>query len=158
MADSNQLRIRGQEATVLLVVNGTPLGGSFAKLASWSIKPRVDKSNTGFMGEAEDEPDLIVNGWDLSFTIHEQDNQALDNVWLPIVAAATSSATQTAGLSQPFPTIDIVLVKKYRTGALLPKTLTFSKCVLTLDEQAASDRKSYVTNSFSASCRKMKSL
>ena len=151
MADSNSLRIRGQEVTVMVIVDGVPQAGSFAKITQGRWAPRADLSDTGFLGENEDEPDIQIHGYDLSFTIHEQDNGAVDAVWLPIVQAATAE-------NGPLPVVDIIFFKKYRDRKLPPATLTFAQCKLKLDSQEFGDRKSHATTSFSAKCRKMRSV
>lgn len=155
MADSNSFRIRGQEVTVLLQVNGVPQAGSFAKVTGGGYTSRTDITNTGFAGEAEDEPDIIHNGWDIDFGIHEQDNTAIDNVWLPIIEAATSSSPQVSTPQTGLPTIDVIFIKKYRDPKLPPVTLTFTNVKIKLERGEFSDRKSYWTNRFTGSARKM---
>ena len=42
MGDSNSLRIRGQETSALLRIDGVLQGGSFAKVKSFRFNPRAD--------------------------------------------------------------------------------------------------------------------
>jgi hypothetical protein len=139
-------RSRGQETTLQVVVNNTAQGGSFSKCESFKWNPRQDMTDSDFIGEAESEPDLQHHGYDGSFTVHEMDNGAVDNVLMPIVAAHTAGT--------PLPTINLVFIKRYRDPSIPAKTLVFQKVTLKLDGQEAS-RKDYIKSSFSFKCRKM---
>ena len=135
--------------SVVLVVDGLPQVGSFAKVTTGQWTPRTDLTDTGFLGESEDEPDVQHHGYDLSFTIHEQDNSAVDSVFLPIVAALTNGQT--------LPEIGLIFIKKYRDASKPAVQLSFGKVKMKLDNQGFPDRKGFVTTSFSAKCRTMKS-
>ncbi|MGZ6970965.1 MAG: hypothetical protein ACXVID_04820 [Thermoanaerobaculia bacterium] len=141
------LRIRGQETFVQLIIDGELLGGSFTKCENFKVTPRADLTDTGFLGETEDEPDIMHHGYDFSFSIHEQDNAAFE-VWDTIVADLA------AGVA--LPQIDVMVVKRYRDPGVKPVTYTYQKAVLKLDSQDQGARKDYVKSSFSGKCKTRK--
>lgn len=143
-------RIRGQETTLQVAVGNVIQDGSFAKVENFKWNPRQDLSDSDFIGETESEPDLMHHGYDMSFMIHEKDNNAVDNVLQGVVDALT------AGL--PMPPVTLTFTKRYRDPSVPTKTLVFQNVKLKLDSQEASSRKDYVKTSFSGKCRKMTSF
>lgn len=143
-------RIRGQETTLQVVVNGQIQGKSFAKVENFKWSPRQDLTDNDFLGETESEPDVMHHGYDMSFSIHEEDNSAVEQVLLQLVA------TLTAGVQQP--DITLTFIKRYRDPALGTKTLVFPKVVLKMDSQEAGSRKDYLKSMFSGKCRQMQSF
>ncbi len=142
-------RIRGQETTAQLVVDGKLLLGSFSKVENFSIKPRADLTDSDFLGETESEPDIMHHGYDFSFTIHEMDNQAAQ-VYLALVAALDAGAV--------LPNINLVVIKNYRDPAIPLTTLVLQDVKIKLDSQDMGDRKSYVKSSLSGKCKVMREL
>lgn len=141
------LRIRGQETFVQLVVDGQLLAGSFSKVENFKVTPRADLTDTGFLGETEDEPDVMHHGYDFSFSMHEQDNAAFD-VWDAIVADLAAGTA--------LPQIDVLVIKKYRDPGVKAVTHTYQKCVMKLDSQDHGSRKDYVKSTFSGKCKTRK--
>lgn len=141
------LRIRGQETFVQLVVDGELLAGSFAKVENWKATPRADLTDTGFLGETEDEPDIMFHGWDFSFSIHEQDSAAHD-LWDSIVADLAAGVT--------LPRVDVVVIKKYRDPGVKPLIYTYQKCVIKMDSNDHGSRKDFVKSPFSGKCKTRK--
>jgi len=142
-------RIRGQETTGQLVVDGKLLLGSFAKLENWAFKPISDIKDSDFVGEAESEFDVQHHGWEVSFTIHEQDGQAMQT-YLQIVAALE------AGIAMP--NFNFVVIESYRDPSVPLSTYVCQDLKLKLDEHAASGRKEYVKNSFTGKCKVVRKL
>lgn len=140
-------RIRGQETFVQVVVDGALLAGSFQKVDNFKFSSRADITNTGFLGETEDEPDIQHHGYDFSFTIHEMDNKAME-VWDNVVS------TLQQGIAQP--AVNIVYLKRYRDPSIKPVSITFQSAKLKLDSQEASSRKDFVKSMFSGSCKRKK--
>lgn len=143
-------RIRGQETTLQVSIGGQTQEGSFAKVENFKWNPRQDLTDSDFVGETESEPDIMHHGYDMSFTIHEKDNSAVENVLLAIVDALT------AGL--PLPRVTMTFIKRYRDPSIPTKTLVFQNVKLKMDSQEAGGRKDYVKTAFSAKCRKMQSF
>jgi len=142
-------RIRGQEVTGQLVVDGKLLLGSFAKMESFSWKPNADLNASDFVGETTSEPDLQHHGYDFDFTIHELDNQAAQ-IYLKLVAALEAGAV--------LPAINFVVIKSYRDPSVPLTTLVFQDVKLKLNSQDIGGRKDYVKNAFSGKCRTMREL
>lgn len=143
-------RIRGQETTLQVAINGQTQEGSFSKVENFKWNPRQDLTDSDFVGETESEPDIMHHGYDMSFVIHEKENGAVDSVLLPIVTALT------AGL--PLPPVTLTFTKRYRDPSIPTVTLVFQNVKLKMDSQEAGSRKDYVKSSFSAKCRKMRSF
>lgn len=142
-------RIRGQEYSAYLVVDGATLLGSFAKMDSFSAKPRADLTDSDFLGETESEPDLMNHGWDMSFTIDQLDDQAAV-LWDNLVSQLDAGAI----LSR----INIVVIKTFRDPSVPAATHVYQNCRLKLDDETSGSRKDYVKNSFSAKCKTRQKL
>ncbi len=142
-------RIRGQEVSGQLVVDGKLLLGSFAKMESFKWSPRADLSDSDFVGETESEPDLQHHGFDFSFTIHQMDAQAAQ-IYLKLVTALDAGV--------PLPAISFVVIKTYRDPAVPIQTLVFQNVTVKLDSEDIGGRKDYVKNSFSGKCKVMRSI
>lgn len=139
-------RIRGQEATIQVIVDGDLKGGSFAKVTDFSLTPRTDIMETSFIGELEDDLDIQHHGYDFEFTIHEQDSKARA-VLLDIVAR---EAARTA-----HPAVNIVVTFAYRSSSEPSSTVVLQNCFMKLDSISIGGRKEYVTNRFSGKCKTM---
>lgn len=137
-------RIRGQEVLVGLIVDGNLMDGSFSKVEDFRITPRADLTDSSFLGETEDEPDVMHHGYDFSFSMHEQDNRAFQ-VWDEIVNR------HTAGV--PLPNINMLVIKRYRDPGVLPVSMTMENCAIKMDSQEFGSRKDYVKSSWSGKCR-----
>lgn len=131
----------------MVIIDGVQQQGSFSKVENFKWNPRQDLTDSDFVGETESEPDVMHHGFDVSFSIHEMDNSAVEAALMTFVDALT------AGL--PLPKVNLVFIKKYRDPAIPVKTLIFQNVKLKLDSQEASSRKDYVKSSFSGKCRKM---
>lgn len=142
-------RIRGQEVSGQLIVDGQLLLGSFAKLESFKWNPRADLTDSDFVGETESEPDVQHHGYDLSFTIHKLDAQAVA-VYQNIVAALNAGNL--------LPQVNFVVITTYRDPSVPPTTMVFQNLRIKLDSEDVGGRKEYVKNSFSAKARTMRVL
>lgn len=138
------VRIRGQETFVQLAVNGALLSGSFTKVENFKLTPRADLTDSSFLGETEDEPDVMHHGYDFSFAVHEMDNQAFA-VWNQIVNSLNAGTT--------LPTINMVVIKRYRDPSIAAVTVTLQNCALKMDSHEFGTRKDYVKTMFSGKCR-----
>lgn len=143
------LRIRGQEVTVRISVDGDTKGGTFAKVENFKLTERAETPESDFLGETESETDFIHHGWDFSFNVHEMDSKVFDLVQSLI-------SKHVAGL--PLPTVHVVAVYKYRDPALPSRAVVLENCKIKLDDHDVSGRKDYVKNSFSGKCKKVSAL
>lgn len=141
------LRIRGSETEVHVVVDGEMLAGSFSVMENWKWADLGDIMQSDFLGESESEFDYQHHGYEVNFTIQEMDNQAVNKVLLPYVAANDSG--------NPLPKVSLVFIKRYRDPATPPETMTFQSAVVKADSQDNGGRKDYLKTSFTARCRTM---
>lgn len=142
-------RIRGQEVTLQMVVNGQLKAGSFTQVESFKWTPRDELSESDFMGEHESENDFMHHGVDFNFVCHEKDS-AITDLYLTLVE------NDRQGLAHPV--INMIAIYKYRDQSQPSKTLLFQNCVVKLDDSDFGDRKSYVKNSFSGKCKRVVKL
>ncbi len=71
-------RLRGQEATLRVTVDGVGQDGSWFKVKDFTITPRTDITETPYVGEQEDDLDIQHHGLDISFSVDMQDRKTLD--------------------------------------------------------------------------------
>jgi hypothetical protein len=138
-------RIRGQETSLQVIVDGALQQGSFSKVESFKWSPRQDLTDSDFLGETESEPDLIHHGHDFSFTIHERDNSAVANVLMQVIQANVAGTA--------LPVVNLVFIKRYRDPSIPVVTIIFQNCVIKFDSQDEANRKDYVKTAFSGKCR-----
>src|ERR1043166_6080178 len=99
-------RIRGQESTLQVTIDGVLQQGSFAKVENWKWSPISEIVASDFIGESESDFDPIHHGFEFSFSIHEKENSAVEQFLLGLVDQLASGATLS--------TVNIVIIKKYR--------------------------------------------
>ncbi len=134
------LRIRGQEATIRIIVDGNERDGSFHKLENFKLTPKDENPTTDFLGEKVSSGDYRHDGYEFAFTTHEEDKKILD---LHALQVANEEA------SLPPPDITIIVITKYRDPANPSVTVSMEECVMKLDDRDAGGRKDYVKNAFS---------
>lgn len=69
-------RIRGQEQTLQVIVEGQDQVGTFLNVRNWDVTPRIDNVETDFIGQDESDLDQQYHGVDFSFTVQEEDSKA----------------------------------------------------------------------------------
>lgn len=139
------LRLRGQETTLTVSVDGQVLGGSFTLVGDLKLNDVADKAQSDFLGESTSRWDYQHHGWTFSFTIQEQDNAAFNSVVAPFVAADAAG--------NPFPNVVLIVTKRYRDPATPAETIKLSGgLVLTWDDHGFAGRKEYVKSTFSGFC------
>lgn len=138
------LRVRGQEAQVQIVVDGDLKGSSFAKVTDFTLTPKQDVSETGFLGETEDDFDFTHRGYDWSFRTHERSDD-INQVLALIVANEAQHL--------PHPDITIIIQVLYRDLTGTTSTITLEKCFMKMDNKTIGGSKDFITNSFSGKCR-----
>lgn len=134
------MRSRGQETTLLFVVDGVQLDGSFTKVRSWKITPRAELPESDFVGESESEVDFMHHGFDFSCEIDTLDAKALD--LYDAIVAANAAGT-------PLPRIDITAITSFRNPAIKPRVDVCESTRLKLDGYEVGSRKDYVKSTLS---------
>lgn len=142
-------RLRGQEVTLQVVVDGDVKTGSFAKVTDFEWSPRQDITEVPFLGEVEDDLDLQHHGFDFSFSLQQQDRKVHDLLILQV-------AREKARTRQPV--INLVVTYAYRAGLDAAQTLVFENVKMKLDSSGAPGRKEYVGAKFSGKCKTVSSI
>lgn len=136
-------RIRGQEATVQIIVDGDVKSGTFSKVTDFSLDPRMDVNETDFLGEVETDLDVQHHGFDFQFTLQEQDDKTHD---LLVLIVEREQARER------HPSINIVVTFNYRAGNG-SQTIVLENCFMKLDSLSIGGRKDYITNRWSGKCK-----
>jgi hypothetical protein len=142
---ANGLRVKGENTSLVVVVDGAPQAGSFKKVEQLNWKPLQEIQDSNFLGESESDFDIQHDGFEVNFTIHEQENLAVESVLIPSVNALKAGDT--------LPSVTLVFIKSYRDPSLPVKTLTFQTVKLIMTGQDAGDRKGYIKSTFTGRCR-----
>lgn len=137
-------RIRGQEATVQIIVDGDVQRGSFTKVTSFNLTPRTDISETPFLGEIEDDLDIQHHGYDFDFEVHQQDSKAYDLL---------QSIVDREQNRLPHPNVNLVVTMAFRSVSEPSKSFVLEQCFMKLDGLGFGGRKDYVTAKFSGKCK-----
>lgn len=142
-------RIRGQEVTLQVIVDGDQKGGSFMKVENFELSPRSELVDTDFLGEKESEQDVNHHGFDFTFSTHESDEKPFD-LMQQIVAAEQKAI--------PYPAINVVVIYKYRDPSVPSRVMVLENCRLKLDKHEVSGRKDFVKNMWSGKCKTISKL
>lgn len=137
-------RIRGQEASIQVIVDGDLKQGSFAKVMNFNLTPRTDITETPFLGELEDDLDIQHHGYDFDFEIHHQDAQAFELLQTYVAREATQTA---------YPSVNIVVTIAFRSLAEPALVFVMEKSFMKLDNYTFGGRKEYVNSKFSGKCK-----
>lgn len=138
-------RQRGQEVTIRVAIDGVQQGGSFLKVTDWEAVQRADLVEEGYAGELEDDIDYQFHGWDLSFSIHNQDQKSLQ------VMQSIIDREQNA---ERHPNITITVLHGYRAGLGTNQIEVFHRVYLKPGAHGFSGRKDYVKTAFEGKCKK----
>ncbi len=138
-------RIRGQEATIRINVDGELQGGTFVKVPDFTVTPRQDLTETPYLGETEDDIDIQHHGFDFAFSVDNQDEKALDFLQLIIDREAAH---------EQHPKITIIVIYAFRAGLGQNKAEVYRDVFLKVTEQGFSGRKEYVSTGFEGKCKK----
>lgn len=137
-------RIRGQEATVQVVVDGVRQTGSFTKVTNFNLTPRTDIVETPFLGEVEDDLDIQHHGYDFDFEVHQQDAKAYDLL-------QTIVEREQDRLSHP--NVNLVVTIAFRSVSEPSRSFVMEQCFMKLDSLSFGGRKEYVPAKFSGKCK-----
>lgn len=137
-------RIRGQEALISVTVDDEvaaafglagQIVGSFFKVRDFTVTPRTDLTEEGFLGEAFDDIDIQHHGYDFSFTIDETDAAAINFLSLITYKESASLRPTEVGLTVSY---------TYRDSAVLPRSETYIGCLLKVASRTIGGRKEYI--------------
>jgi hypothetical protein len=137
-------RIRGQEATIQVIVDGDLKRGTFTKVTSFNLTPRTDIVETPFLGEVEDDLDIQHHGYDFDFEVQQQDAKAYE-LLQSIVSREQDRLAH--------PNINLVVTLAFRSVSEPSLTFVLEQCFMKLDSMGFGGRKEYVGAKFSGKCK-----
>lgn len=138
-------RIRGQEQTIRIQIDGQVQAGSFFKLTEFTSTPRTDLVEESFLGELEDDIDIQHHGWDMSFTV-----QILDS----LVLQFQQQIIEREQNALPHPDITLTVITRFRDPTIDNQVEVYHDVFLKVNETSMSGRKDYVTASFEAKAKR----
>lgn len=139
------LRQRGEEVTLRIAVDGQLLTGSMLKVEDFTATPRTDLIEDDFLGESESDLDIQHHGWDLSWSVQNQDAVAIDLCDLIIEREQNHEA---------HPDITITAIHAYRERGEQTRIVVYRKCFVKEAETAAGGRKERVVTQYEAKCKR----
>lgn len=138
-------RIRGQEITVRVAVDGQVQEGSFFKVTEFSTTMRADITEEPFLGELEDDLDFQHHGFDFSFSVQNEDAKTLE--FLSEIIDREQEALA-------HPDITITVIYNYRNSDVQDRVEVYHDVFLKVNEQSFGGRKEYVTTSFEGKAKR----
>lgn len=126
------LKMRGQEVTMRMTVDGVLQQGSMFKATDWMATPRTDLNEDDYLGEQETDLDIQHHGWDLSFSVHTTDATALD-----LIDEIIDREDQHVA----HPDIKLTVVYLFREPNVPGKIYIYHEVFLKADEEGAGGRK-----------------
>lgn len=149
-------RIRGQEATVRIVVADEfaaafgifgQMAGSFFKVRDWTLTPRTDLVEQDYLGENFDDLDIQHHGYDFAFSVDELDAAPIN--YLSLITFKEENALPPASVT-------VAVTYVYREPATLPQTVLLIDCVLKQGERTVGSRKDYIQNTYEGKAKQRK--
>lgn len=139
------LRIRGQEVTIRVAVDGEVQDGSFIKITDFTVTPRTDLNEESFLGELEDDLDIQHHGFDFGWTVQKEDEKALEFL---------STVIDREQNQQVHPDITITVIYAFRKPGASNRAEVYHEVFLKVNEGGFGGRKEYVTTGFEGKCKK----
>lgn len=137
-------RVRGQEVTLQVIVDGDVKKGTFTKAMNFNLTPRTDVVETPFLGEVEDDLDIQHHGFDFDFELHQQDDKAY-------ALMQTIVGREQDRLAHP--NVNVVVTIGFRSLSEPSVTFVLEQCFMKMDSFGFGGRKEYVTSKFSGKCK-----
>lgn len=138
------LRVRGQEVTIKLTIDGDPQNGSWLKIKDFKLRPKTEFKEEDYLGESEEDYDIQHSGYELSFNVDNEDDKTIRYL-------QTLAEREAAGLSPQRVTMTVIYAYRQRAKVTADN---FYDVLLIVDEHGAGGRKEYVGTSFSGRCKK----
>lgn len=139
------LRLRGQEATIRVTVDGFTQSGSWFKVKDFTATPRQDLTEEDYLGELESDLDIQHHGYDLGFSVDIQDRKVIDFI---------TNIVSREQLQQAHPAITITVIYAYRANNGNPVAESYYDVFLKVNETSVGGRKEYISSSFEGKAKK----
>ncbi|HUS27608.1 MAG TPA: hypothetical protein VMZ53_03845 [Kofleriaceae bacterium] len=137
-------KMRGQELTMRIAVDGVVQPGSMFKLTDFTATPRTEIVEDDYLGEKETDLDIQHHGWDGAFNVDYEDAQAI--LLCEDILGRESNNEQ-------HPRITITVIYTFRDPTVRGKIAVYRDVFLKQDEESAGGRKEKVKGKFSFKCK-----
>ena len=137
-------RIRGQEVTIRITVDGRPQEGTWLKVKDFTVTNRTDIIEENYIGELQTDLDEMHHGFDLSFSVDMQDAEIVK-----FLRDSVSRQESQDGL----PTVTINVLYSFRDGSN-PIGETYFDTIMVVSEQSFGGRTEYVSYSIDAKAKR----
>lgn len=138
-------KMRGQEVTFRVALNGILQEGSMFKVTDFTATPRTDLVEDDYLGEQETDLDIQHHGFDLSWSVDYQDATAMEFMQAILNAEANQEA---------HPNITITAIYTFREPGVRSKIEVYRNVFCKQAEQSAGGRKEKVKGKFEGKCKK----
>lgn len=141
-------RMRGQEATIRIAVDGVIQSGSMFKVKDFTFTPRQDLTETPYVGEDEDDLDFQHHGFDLAWSV-----DMLDATTITLLSNLINRELN----HQKHPEITVTVIYAFREGAAVGGgrvVVYHTNMVLKQGDESMSGRKEYIGVKYEAKCKK----
>ena len=143
------LRIRGQEMTLRVAIDGVAQAGSFFKVTDFTVTPRTDLQEADYLGEAETDIDIQHHGFDGSFSIDVQDARAIELLDDLVERNASGARPQD---------VTITAIYTFREPGNPSKATVYHECFIKQDEEGFPGRKERVKVKYTFKAKKRETL
>jgi hypothetical protein len=137
-------KMRGQEITMRIAVDGVVQGGSMIKLTDFTTTMRTDITEDDYLGEKETDLDIQHHGFDFAFTVDYEDEKGLA-LAQEIIDAETNN--------EQHPKITMTVIYTFREPGVRGKVAVYRNVFLKQDEEGAGGRKEKVKGKFSGKAK-----
>jgi len=133
-------RIRGQEQTLQVIVEGQDQTGTFINVTNFKVTPRIDIIETDFVGQEETDLDEQYHGVDFDFEVQKEDAKTREFLM---------SIISRQKLRQRPPRVTLILHDEFRDSAETGSNLVVTHALMKPDSDGSSGRKNYAAVTFS---------
>lgn len=138
-------KMRGQEITMRIAVDGVVQGGSLIKLTDFTATPRTEIQEDDYLGEKETDLDIMHHGWDGGFSIDYEDAAGIE---------LTEDILGREENNEQHPRITITVIYTFREPGKRGKVAVYRDVFMKQDEETAGGRKEKVKGKFSFKAKK----
>lgn len=143
------LRIRGQEVTMRIAIDGVTQEGSMFKVTDFTTTARQDLQEADYLGEDETDIDVQHHGYDLAFSVDMQDGTTID--LLEDIAARNTAKTRPQDVT-------VTVIYQFREPNTSGRIVVYHEAFLKVDEEGAPGRKERVKTKFTVKAKKREVL
>ncbi len=143
------LRIRGQEVTLRLAIDGVTQEGSMFKVSDFTTTVRQDLQEADYIGENETDIDVQHHGFEFSFSVDMQDATTID--LLDDITARNAAHARPQDIT-------ITVIYTFREPGKSGRLVVYHECFLKVDEEGVAGRKERVKTKFTCKAKKRETL